>query len=154
MIKLIVAYDKYKTIGNKGNLPWKIKNELQHFKNTTLNDTLIMGRKTFESLPGKLPNRKHIVLSSGDVKNADKVIHNEKELLTFFSKFKNSNKILWITGGKSLYEKYYQYAHELIISEINGKYEGDVKLNMDLSNWQKTIIFEDNDFKVYKYIKK
>ena len=154
MIKLIVAYDKNKVIGNNGKLPWKIKKELEHFKKNTMGDTLIMGRKTFESLPQKLPNRKNVVLSSNNVNNADKVIHNEKDFLDYLQKFKNSSKVLWIAGGKNIYEKYYQYAQELIISEIQGEYQGDVKLNIDLSNWKKSLILEEKDFIVYKYVKK
>lgn len=153
MIKLIVAYDENRTIGNNGKLPWKIKSELQHFKNTTMGDTLIMGSKTFDSLPGKLPGRKHVVLSSRNIVFADKLIRNEETLITYFKNFKNSKKVLWISGGKTIYEKYYQYADEIIVSEINGTFDGDVKLDIDLSNWKKQKILEEKEFTVYKYTK-
>ena len=62
-IKLIIAVDKNGVMGVDNKLPWKLSDDLIHFKNVTSNSPLIMGSKTYESLPGILPNREHIVLS-------------------------------------------------------------------------------------------
>lgn len=95
---------------------------------------LFMGRKTFDSLPGKLPGRKHIILTTAPtIEGADEVVHNDDEVKKLFAKYKNSNKILFITGGKSVYERYYQEADELIISEVKTDAVGDTFLNLDLS---------------------
>lgn len=154
MIKMIVAWDKNKVIGNKDKLPWRIKSELEHFKKTTMGDTLLFGKTTFEGLPKKLPGRKSFVLSPEDVKNADKIINNENELLKIFKKYNSSNETLWISGGKSIYEKYFNYASEILVSEIKDSYEGDVKLNINLSNWNKEKIADYEKFSVIKYSKK
>ena len=63
MIQIIVAYDKNRVIGNKGNLPWSIPSDLRHFKEITLGGVLIMGRKTYESIGKPLENRFTIVIS-------------------------------------------------------------------------------------------
>lgn len=94
---------------------------------------LFMGRKTFESLPGKLPGRKHIVLSRNNVEGADEVVHNDQEVKELFDKYKNKNEVLFIAGGKSIYENYYNEADELIISEVETDASGDTYLNLDLS---------------------
>jgi dihydrofolate reductase len=63
MITLIVARAENGVIGNKGKLPWHIPADLKRFKALTMGKPMIMGRKTFESLPGLLPGRRHIVIT-------------------------------------------------------------------------------------------
>ena len=94
-IHLIWAQDLNGGIGKKGKLPWHISEDLKNFKKITLNSTVIMGRKTWDSLPFKpLPKRRNIVLSSSDISNIE-VYHNVekciglnfislKHLITFF----------------------------------------------------------------------
>ena len=63
MIIFIYACDLNGAIGKDGDLPWRQSSDLQHFKRITLGGTIVMGRKTWESLPGKLPGRRNIVMS-------------------------------------------------------------------------------------------
>ena len=63
MFTMIFACDLNGAIGKDGDLPWRQSSDLQHFKRITMSKTMVMGRKTWESLPGKLPGRRHIVLS-------------------------------------------------------------------------------------------
>ena len=65
MIIMIYACDENNAIGKDGDLPWRQSTDLQHFKSITSGGTIVMGRKTWESLPGKLPNRRHVVLTRG-----------------------------------------------------------------------------------------
>jgi dihydrofolate reductase len=69
MITLIVAADKNWLIGKNNKLPWKSKEDLQHFKRTTMGCPIVMGRRTFESLPNLLPGREHFVVTSNSYKN-------------------------------------------------------------------------------------
>jgi len=128
MIKVIVAYDKNKLIGKNNVMPWHIKEEFEHFKDETMGSALLFGRKTFEGLPKKLNGRKNIVLSTGEVKGADLVIHTEEELMKLFEEYKGQDKDLYISGGKSIYEKYFDFADQLLVSVINGEYDGDTYL--------------------------
>ncbi|WP_342252138.1 dihydrofolate reductase [Spiroplasma endosymbiont of Amphibalanus improvisus] len=126
MIYIIVAMEKKQIIGNNNQLPWKIKSELKFFKEQTINKNILMGRKTFESLPKILPNRHTIVLTR-DVnfkvnhENVE-VINDIKEVLL---KFKNSKEILYICGGSEIYKLFLPYVDKLIISQIRGNYKGD-----------------------------
>lgn len=66
-MKLITAMGNNRLIGVDNGLPWKLKDDLKFFREYTLNQNVLMGRKTFESLPGKLPNRNNIVLTRNSV---------------------------------------------------------------------------------------
>ena len=67
MLGMIVACDRNGAIGKDGDLPWRQSTDLKHFKEVTMGSNLIMGRKTWDSLPGILPGREHYVLSRGQV---------------------------------------------------------------------------------------
>ncbi|WP_334640154.1 dihydrofolate reductase [Mycoplasma bradburyae] len=148
MIKLIVAVDQNNLIGDKDKMPWHIKEEFVHFRNTTIHHALLFGKRTLLGLKSKLKNRKIYVLSNVDQPMADHTIHNDKELLDLFNEYKDSEKILFIAGGKSVYEKYYMYADEIIISRIKNSYKGDVFLNLDLSNYRLIKTIDFNEFTV------
>ena len=90
-IHLIWAQDKDGGIGKNGKLPWYIKEDLQNFKNITINQTIIMGRKTWDSLPLKpLPKRRNIVLSHFIQKGVE-TIHSFEECMITFKKDKWSD---------------------------------------------------------------
>ncbi len=153
MIKLIVAMTGERLIGKGNKMPWNIPAEFQHFKATTMGHSLLFGKNTFLGLPKKLPGRKHYVLSSGDVEGADKVIHNDDELMELFKEYKNSEEILFIAGGKSVYEKYAEYADEWIISYIWGVYTGDVYLDLKPKNYSKEGVITHDTFDIVTYRK-
>ena len=72
MLGMIVACDRNGAIGKDGDLPWRQSTDLQHFKKITMGSNLIMGRKTWDSLPFKpLPNRRNIVLTSTKIPNVE-----------------------------------------------------------------------------------
>ena len=104
MVKLIVAVDKNGAIGKENKLLYKIDEDLQNFKNLTTNNTIIMGRKTWESLPKKpLPNRKNIVITKNNtIENID-VLHSMDELENYINM--NKNEDIYIIGGSSIYDK-------------------------------------------------
>ncbi|OYD26991.1 dihydrofolate reductase [Mycoplasma testudineum] len=155
MIKLIVATAEDNLIGQNDKMPWNIKSEFDHFRNTTLNHSLLFGRTTFLGLPAKLPKRVHYVLSPEDVENADFTIHNEEELFALFKKFENSSEILFISGGKSIYERYAKFAQEIILSRVKGKFEGNVYLDTSfLNNFKLVRVDENLDFNVEYYKRK
>ena len=97
MIIMIYACDENNAIGKDGDLPWRQSTDLQHFKSITSGGTIVMGRKTWESLPGKLPNRRHVVLTRGfrtDVETAtfDEILEMAK------------SQDLFVIGGGEIYE--------------------------------------------------
>ena len=116
-IHLIWAQDVKRGIGANGKLPWHIPEDLKNFKKITSNATIIMGRKTWDSLPVKpLPNRRNIVLSKTKNLNIETFSSYEScvEKLTV-----EKNKKVYIIGGRSVYEMFFNTAHFLHITTIN-----------------------------------
>ena len=115
-VHLIWAQDKNGGIGCNGKLPWHVSSDLKNFKDLTLNSTIIMGRKTWDSLPKKpLSDRKNIVLSSIKQGKAE-TFHTYNECLNTL-KGNNTDKI-YIIGGRSLYKLFFNIADYLHITKI------------------------------------
>ena len=102
MLGMIVACDRNGAIGKDGDLPWRQSTDLQHFKKITMGSNLIMGRKTWDSLPGMLPGRGHYVLSRGQVE--DITVITVEEALAMEG---------WIIGGGQIYEIFLPHVNEL-----------------------------------------
>jgi len=116
-IHLIWAQDFDGGIGKQGQLPWHISEDLQNFKKITLISPIIMGRKTWESLPFKpLPNRRNIVLSSSKISNVE-VYHSIDDCLTLLEKELVSK--VFIIGGAAIYKSFFSYASHLHITFVN-----------------------------------
>ena len=116
-IHLIWAQDFNGGIGKDGQLPWHISEDLKNFKQITLGSTIIMGRKTWDSLPFKpLPKRRNIVLSSSDISNIE-VYHNVENCIKILKK--ESISKIFIIGGASIYKAFFNYATHLHITIIN-----------------------------------
>lgn len=116
-VHLIWAQDKNGGIGINGKLPWHVSSDLKNFKKITLNSVIIMGRKTWDSLPVKpLPKRTNIVLSKSieiesiTCKSFTECIKNLKE--------KNIDKA-YVIGGRSIYKRFFNEAHYLHITNIH-----------------------------------
>jgi dihydrofolate reductase len=102
MLGMIVACDRNGAIGKDGDLPWRQSTDLQHFKQITMGSNLIMGRKTWDSLPGMLPGREHFVLSRSEVEGVP-VISVDDAL----------GMDGWIIGGGQIYELFLPHVTEL-----------------------------------------
>ena len=102
MLGMIVACDRNGAIGKDGDLPWRQSTDLKHFKEVTMGSNLIMGRKTWDSLPGLLPGRTHYVLSRGEVEGV--------EVITFEQALELEG---WIIGGGQIYELFLGHVNQL-----------------------------------------
>ena len=106
MISLIAAVDKNNAIGKDNKLLFHIKEDLLFFKETTINHTIIMGRKTFESLPGVLPLRKHIILTRDkSYKVNDPQVKIESSLKSLLEDLKDKDEEVFIIGGGEIFEQ-------------------------------------------------
>ena len=130
-IVLIYARAANGAIGNEGDLPWRLPADLKRFKALTMGPKgtglpMVMGRKTFESLPGLLPGRRHIVLSRRDDLKADGVemAGSVQEALTLADKDNDSGQIA-IIGGAAIYDVFMPLAHRIELTQIHAEYQGD-----------------------------
>lgn len=125
MLKIIVAHDKNRLIGNNSLIPWHISEDFKHYKETTIGHVNIMGKTTFESIGKPLPGRTTIVLDFD--KNYDaqgcEVVTNYMELV---NRYQFSEEIVYVCGGASIYKLFLPYCDELIVSEVKGDYIGNV----------------------------
>ena len=114
---IIAAIGKNYELGKGNDLIWKFKEDMKFFKEHTLGKPVVMGRKTFQSLPGILPNRKNIVLSRNDiVVPSILVIHSKEEL---FDLFQNYSGEVMVIGGASIYEMFLPDTNKMLLTEIN-----------------------------------
>ena len=116
MISMIVAVSKENAIGRDNKMLWYLPKELQHFKQTTLNKTVLMGRKTFESLGKPLKDRKNVILTrQKDLKiEGCEIVHTVEEALE-----KYSQEELMITGGGEIYELFMPYADYIYLTVVD-----------------------------------
>lgn len=118
MISIIVAIADNKAIGANNDLLWKLPNDMKRFKELTTGHTIIMGRKTFESLPkGALPNRTNVVITR-DPKATFKNCEVFNNLKVAIDKHKDEKEV-FIIGGANIYEQALPYADKLYITWVH-----------------------------------
>jgi|688.fasta_scaffold310550_2 dihydrofolate reductase len=131
---MIVAHDSYYGIGNEGRIPWYISEDLIYFRDITLNHIVVMGRKTYDSIPSTrkpLKDRINIVLTNNyeNYQSSDNLIYcNESKLeyyIDYFNKMNNINKVFFI-GGRAIYKKYMNIVDNLYITNVCKDYKCDV----------------------------
>jgi dihydrofolate reductase len=115
---LIVAVSRNNAIGAKNKIPWKLKSDLELFKNVTMGCPIIMGRKTFESIGRCLPGRLNIVLSKTkkDSNNEALYFANIESMESYFEK--NGIKEAFIIGGAKIYEAFLSKVTTIHLSEV------------------------------------
>jgi dihydrofolate reductase len=154
-IIIIAAVAKNRVIGRStGEMPWHSKEEFQHFKKTTLGHTVIMGRKTFESLNGPLKDRLNIVLTRQNDYKANsqevKVLDSLEEAYSYCRQ-KGFEKI-FVIGGGYIFPEGMKSADEMIISVMDLNAEGDVFFpEIKESEWKVTSREPRNGFEIVHY---
>lgn len=123
MIGLIVAYSKNRVIGNKGQIPWRIKGEQKRFRELTTGNVVIMGRRSYEEIGRPLPNRYTIVVSNTQKFEAENctTVGSLEEAIRIADKEKN----IYISGGAGLYKEAIDIVDVMYITEIDAVIEGD-----------------------------
>jgi dihydrofolate reductase len=122
-ITLVVARAQNGVIGKGGTLPWHIPADLKRFKALTMGSAMVMGRKTFESLPGLLPGRRHIVISrdlNWEAKGAE-VVRSREEALEHAG-----DDPVSVIGGAAIFELFLPIADRVELTEVLSDVEGDV----------------------------
>lgn len=135
-INLIYATSLNGVIGNKGKLPWNIPEDLKRFKELTIGNVVIMGRKTWESLGRDgLPNRTNIIVSSDlDLKTNNIIYNCSAQALDYAHLYDNEE--IFIIGGASIYKQLEQFADVIYRTLVYENCEGDAYYNADLSKFK------------------
>ncbi len=135
-ITMVLAMADNGIIGDAGKLPWYLPADLKHFKAITKGSPMVMGHKTFDSLPGLLPGRRHIVLTrdpNWTAQGAEKA-----STLDDAIKIAGTPKIS-IIGGAQIYKLFENYADKIILTQVHINAHGDTMMDkFDTSVWQET----------------
>lgn len=157
MFSIIAAIGKNRELGKKGGLVFNIKEDMKFFKDTTTGHKVVMGYKTWKSLPKKLPNRENMVVSYEEVKDADFTI---TDLSDFITRNENTDEEIFICGGGMIYAEFLKHTKNLYLTEIDASVpDADVFFpEFNKSEYTKTIIKKgsenDLNYTFVKYIKK
>ncbi len=134
-ISLIAAMANNRVIGIENHLPWRLPDDLQHFKRLTLGKTIVMGRKTWESLPGLLPDRRHIVVT----RNANFKANGAEAVNTIEQAIEavpDDEEVL-VVGGANLYQQMLPLAGTMYLTLVDADINGDAFFPpWETSQWQ------------------
>jgi dihydrofolate reductase len=133
-IVLVVARAQNGVIGANGDMPWRIPADLRHFKQLTKGRPMIMGRKTFDSLPGILDGRRHIVITRDTAWDEDgaEVVHSAADALK-----RANGPHVCIIGGAEIYRLFLDQADKIELTEVHASPQGDTMLEaFDPAIWQ------------------
>ena len=150
---IIAAIGKNRELGKNNNLIWHLPGDLKFFKETTTGHSIIMGRKTLESLPKLLPNRHHIVLSSSDDFSPE--IEHYKSWKELLNGLKGRNEEIFIIGGASIYKEFIDIVDKMYLTEIDAECkEADAYFpEFNKEEWENTILKENEDNNIsYKHV--
>ena len=137
MINIIGAMDRNRNIGLNGDMPWgtEMKSDLQRFKELTQGQIIVMGRKTFESLPGILPDRLHYVLTTQDLVVRSPMVNMKRSVQEVLDVHDRTGHDMFIIGGAQIYEQFMPYADNIYLTKILANLEGDTKFPPIVGNW-------------------
>jgi dihydrofolate reductase len=134
-IVLIYARAANGAIGKDGKLPWHLPADLRHFKALTMAKPMIMGRKTFESLPGMLPGRRHIVLTRREIWDSGEaeIARSAPEALALAG-----DGEIAVIGGAAIYDVFMPLADRIELTEVHGEFDGDTFMPDLAEEWTET----------------
>ena len=156
MISMISSVGKNLELGKNNDLIWHFKEDMRFFKETTMGHKVVMGYNTYKSLPGDLPGRDIIVVSSKRIKGV-KTVNGIEPIV---DKYLNGDEEIFICGGASIYRQFLMYASKMYLTEIaDSDKEADTFFpEFDKNEWNKSLIkegkFKDITFKMCLYERK
>lgn len=125
MISLLFAMDRNRVIGKDNDLPWHLPNDLKYFKEKTMGNTIIMGRKTFESFNRPLPKRENVILTKDESyqQQGCTIIHDIETILKWNEQ--EPEKEWFVIGGSVLFEQILEDADRMYVTFIDDSFDGD-----------------------------
>ena len=144
MLSIIVACCRSGAIGREGRLLHRISEDLEFFKNTTFGHRVIVGRKTYESIPNRLPGREVIVVTSNadyvcPVRSDIIITENLEEALSFCREGEET----FVVGGASIYQQALPFVEKIYLTRVEDDCVGDAYFEIDFASWE---IIERKEF--------
>jgi dihydrofolate reductase len=134
-IVLVVALADNGVIGKDGGIPWHISEDLKRFKALTLGHTIVMGRKTWESLPKRpLPGRVNVVVTRQKDWHAEGAI----TASSLGQATSGTSGTVMVIGGAEIYERALALASRIELTEVHKAFDGDARFDLDRRGWHET----------------
>jgi len=135
---LVVARASNGVIGNAGVLPWTLPADMRRFRRLTLDKTVVMGRKTFDSLPGTLPRRRHVVITRDAEWSAEGVdVAQDEDAALWIAQAGEPGVEVAVIGGAEIYALFEPYAERIELTEIAAPITGDTTMPaFDPARWR------------------
>lgn len=135
-VVLIYARAENGAIGRDGGLPWHLPADLKRFKALTMGKPMIMGRKTFESLPGLLPGRRHIVLTRRERWDSEgaEVAPSVEAALALANR--DDPEAIAVIGGAAIYDVFMDHADRIELTQIHAEFDGDTFMSAPGAGWE------------------
>ena len=142
-LNLIYARARNGVIGKQGTMPWHLPEDLAHLKRSTLGCPVIMGRKTWDSVPPKfrpLPGRTNVVITrqSDWQENGALPANNLPNALLICEQIQPKPEQVWVIGGAQIYAQALPLAHKIVMTEIDANFEGDTFAPVLGAEWRET----------------
>ena len=157
MLSLIAAIGKNRELGKQGELVFRIPEDMKFFKETTMGHKVLMGRKTWESLPGKLQGRTNIVVSRNLVEGADESV---SDLMGFIEENQGTEEEIFVIGGGMVYFETLPAAKKIYLTEVEaGEPEADSWFpEFDKAKYERKVLkkgkSDDLAYSIVEYTKK
>jgi dihydrofolate reductase len=151
-LKAIAAMARNRVIGREGSIPWHISDELRWFKTVTTGHTVLMGRKTYQSLGRPLPNRRNLVVTHGPQIEGVTVV---RDLAAFDpAQYAAPGTDVFLIGGATLYEQLIPRCDELLLTVLPLEVEGDAYFPAfePLFDFRETVLVHP-EFEVRRYVR-
>ncbi|QOJ23305.1 MAG: dihydrofolate reductase [Gammaproteobacteria bacterium] len=140
-LSILVAMAKNRVIGRNNRLPWHLPADLKHFKFLTMGQTIVMGRKTYESIGKPLPGRANVIITRQtdyEVPGAI-VVNSLEDALLICEETSTGHSENFIIGGEKLYRQALKMCQRMYITEIQKDFDGDVFFpEFDCNEWEET----------------
>jgi dihydrofolate reductase len=136
-VHIVVAMAQNRAIGKDNQLLWHLPNDLRHFKQLTSGHTVIMGRKTFESIGKPLPNRRNIVITRQNHLQAEgvEIVHSLEDALTI----SDPNEEVFVIGGAEIYQLALKYCSKITLTLVDCLPDADAYFpDIDFDTWDLT----------------
>ena len=149
---IIAAIGKNNELGKDNKLIWHLPGDLKFFKEKTIGKNIVMGRKTFESLPKMLPNRHHIVITTGNIDNSEVEVYHSIE--DFLKDYSYSGET-YVIGGASIYNSLIDYVDVMYLTEIDKEcLDADSYFpDFDREGWRSEVIGNNTENGIsYKHV--
>ncbi|MFB6203633.1 MAG: dihydrofolate reductase [Candidatus Nanohaloarchaea archaeon] len=152
---IIAALDEDRVIGKDGDVPWHYPEDVKHFRETTMGSPVVMGRKTYESLPEDyrpLPGRTNIVLTRSGKDYGEETRKAGSLEEAWEEAEKTGEDTVYIIGGESVYRQTLEQADRMVLTEIPGEHDGDTYFpDWDGEDWRETSRDDIGDLSIVEY---